>query len=268
MAFLSRDNLKYSSICQYTSAARQLHILLGLPDTVFDSALVKSVQVGFRRVLGDEANRKLPITNGILLKLIPFLKENSGLKAIILTGFFSFARKANLVAPSLAQFDPNINLCRGSFVFTDWGAIMKLAHTKTVQFYERTLYIPLVKVSNCELCPVQALKDHFQASPVAADKPAFYHHNKTGQWQAYTYDTLTRDLKQVLSMAGLDSAKYSAHSLRRGGASFAHQIGVDLPLIQAQGDWASLSVLCYLSRPLDQRLSAAHQMSAAISDLD
>ena len=51
----------------------------------------------------------------------------------------------------------------------------------------------------------------------------------------------------------------------RGGTDFAHSVaGLDLPLIQAQGDWASLSVLCYLTRPLSLRIKAAQRIAEEV----
>lgn len=50
------------------------------------------------------------------------------------------------------------------------------------------------------------------------------------------------------------------HSLRRGGASHAYSKGAPLEMIALMGDWSSLAILCYLTRPLEQRLKIAKLM--------
>lgn len=49
-----------------------------------------------------------------------------------------------------------------------------------------------------------------------------------------------------------------------GGASFAHAMGASLELIQAQGDWASMAVLVYLTRPIEQRVQVAELMAIGV----
>ena len=43
-------------------------------------------------------------------------------------------------------------------------------------------------------------------------------------------------------MLGYDPAKYAGHSFRRGGVSYAFQVGVPLELIKITGDWKSNAV--------------------------
>lgn len=50
------------------------------------------------------------------------------------------------------------------------------------------------------------------------------------------------------------SGRYTSHSLRRGGATALALAGVPLHDIQKIGDWRSLSVLLYLSTPLEYQI--------------
>lgn len=238
--------------------------MLDADTTPFDSMVVKWTLKGFRHSMDLSISQKKPITIEMLSGIAQRLSsmDNSGAKAALLTGFFSFARKANLVPPSGVQFDSNKHLCRGSFMFTSWGVIMKLAHTKTIQSYERCLYVPIASISNSPICPVAALNQHFAWHPVEADAPAFYIKDRRNKLAPLTHNSLTTILKSTLSSLGYPAKEYSCHSLRRGGATFAHSCGVDIPLIQAQGDWASLSVLFYLTRPLSLRIRAARTMAS------
>lgn len=51
IAFLARD-LKYSSICNYVSALKTLHLLHGAPADAFDAFIVKAVMKGYKRIFG------------------------------------------------------------------------------------------------------------------------------------------------------------------------------------------------------------------------
>ena len=139
------------------------HNLLGMDTTQFDNYVVNATLKGFRRMLGDKLHRKLPLTIDMLTKLISSLDVNSGLKAIVLTGFFTFARRSNLVPPSESQFDTEKHLCRGSISFTDGGAIIKISWSKTIQFNERTLYLPMFTLADGHPpVPIAALKQHWR----------------------------------------------------------------------------------------------------------
>ena len=54
-------------------------------------------------------------------------------------------------------------------------------------------------------------------------------------------------LKSSLQKAGFDPAAYSGHSFRRGGCSFAFQIGISPTLIKLRGDWRSNVYERYIS---------------------
>ena len=45
---------------------------------------------------------------------------------------------------------------------------------------------------------------------------------------------------------GLDPSNYSGHSFRRGGASFAFEIGLTLTEVKERGDWRSNAVHGYI----------------------
>ena len=59
---------------------------------------------------------------------------------------------------------------------------------------------------------------------------------------------------------GIDSSKYSGHSFRRGGASFALECGVPVDLIQSQGDWRSNAYQSYIDPSLQFRQSVANTL--------
>ena len=52
-------------------------------------------------------------------------------------------------------------------------------------------------------------------------------------------DILQRCFTLIITALGYDYKQYSLHSLRRGGASVAHQAGVPATEIQRHGTWKS-----------------------------
>ena len=45
---------------------------------------------------------------------------------------------------------------------------------------------------------------------------------------------------------GVDPSQFSGHSFRRGGATFAHRMGVSPLLIKLMGDWSSDAYMSYI----------------------
>lgn len=54
-----------------------------------------------------------------------------------------------------------------------------------------------------------------------------------------THHMFVSTLRKCLQHVGVDTSQYSAHSFRRGGATFAHWLGVDPLLIKRMSDWRS-----------------------------
>ncbi|CAG2193184.1 unnamed protein product [Mytilus edulis] len=145
------------------------------------------------------------------------------------------APKSNLFVPTLAEFDAGKHLSRQDIVFQTSGTLHRIRKSKTIQFANRLLEIPLPRIPNSPLCPSQALLLHVKMIPaVSCPSPAFLYISK-GTTVPLTYSTFLQMLKHSLSQLELDTSGYSGHSFRRGGATFALECGVSSDLIQAQG---------------------------------
>ena len=121
---------------------------------------------GLRPILGDSREQKLPITRDILHRLYSQfrLPRDSGFWAAMLIGFFTFFRESNLVRKSLSTFDSSRNLSRQDIVIRPWGMVIVVHWSKTIQFCQRHLLIPVMGLpTGHPLCPVQAYEDHLQA---------------------------------------------------------------------------------------------------------
>jgi integrase len=69
-----------------------------------------------------------------------------------------------------------------------------------------------------------------------------------------THADLVKGIKELAAAAGVDATKYSGHSLRRGGATMAFQMGVSSHLIKQQGGWKSDAVFLYHELSATDRL--------------
>jgi integrase len=127
------------------------------------------------------------------------------------------------------------------------GIILKIKNTKTIQFSQRSLMIPLPRLVDHKLCPVQAVFNAFRLCPgTPPNHPAFCTASKYG-YTPLTGRQFDRKLQSCLQAAGYNSSQYSAHSLRRGGATWAYQVGLPAETIRAIGDWRSSAYLCYIN---------------------
>ena len=66
------------------------------------------------------------------------------------------ARLANIVPEPAKSFDPRRHLTRGDVAVTSHGLLVTFKCTKTIQFGERRLHIPLLGIADSPLCPVCA----------------------------------------------------------------------------------------------------------------
>ena len=96
VAYLSKT-LKYSSILNYVSAVKFLHMFMGYEYQWNNSFLIKATLTGYKRMLGVDVCRKAPLT----FEMCAIINEcdsgtESGFIACITVGFFTFLGKANL----------------------------------------------------------------------------------------------------------------------------------------------------------------------------
>jgi len=71
------------------------------------------------------------------------------------------------------------------------------------------------------------------------------------RWRAPVHSNSVGAIKKLVKTAGLDWRKYSGHSFRRDGATFAFNPGVSPESIQYLGDWASYTYMRYQKMSLE-----------------
>ncbi len=266
---LSHSLTTYQSIKNYLHGVTVLHKGYGVPCSFMSSFDVKLVLQSVKRNLLKAPNAKLPILPQMLLQFRRSLNLSKPLHATLwaafLLAFFGFFRKANVVPPSPSRFDPASHLARGTVIRTDYGLSIQLSKTKTIQFHQRVLTIPISAIPNHPLDPVAAYHHMCSLIPAPAEAPAFVYPDSRGVLTTLTHATFQSNLRTLLRSIGLEPNHYSGHSFRRGGCSFAFQANVPSELIQQHGDWRSHAYRRYLSFPLSERLRVTSKMADLVT---
>ena len=132
-----------------------------------------------RRVLGDNPNRKRAITINMLIGIYHLLDLSWPFHAagwaLLLVAFFSSLKKSNLLPATYQQVMnkdfPHLRRC--NIHFNAKGVILSVYKTKTIQFKQRVLTIPLPRIHNSILCSTQALHNYLHMVPAPGNFPVF-----------------------------------------------------------------------------------------------
>lgn len=267
-AYLSCKTSSYQSILNHLNALRLFHLFSGVPCDALTSFDVTLTKKGLKRLMGAAPQQKYPITIAILRDIRGILDleqpSQAALWCLFLVAFFSFLRRSNLTVSSLSAFSPAKHLTREDLKLTAAGAILRIKWSKTLQYQERTLFVPIPSIPVSDLCPIQAISHYLQRVPATPAAPFFCLANKSGL-HPITHRSFSASLKRLLTCTGHDATKYSPHSFRRGGATFAYQAGVPERLIQRHGDWSSDAYRRYLVLPLTTRTLVADIMATGLA---
>ena len=267
------ETCSYRTIKTYLNGVRILHLEAGLTNPLPSMFNLERTLRGIKRSKGDiTPNRKMAVTPDILSRIIQrldlFHPGNLAFVATMLVAFFGFFRKAN-VCPTHLGTNPVTEqspVRRCDFEFADDMQLVwvNLRRTKTIQFGQRTLRLPLPAIPGSSLCPVTALHRLFSAVPSSPEDFAFSFPDASGRLTHFTHKNFVNQFKDSLFRIGVDPARYAGHSFRRGGATFAFQCGATPAQIKEQGDWKSSSYLLYLEFDDPARARVASLMAHSI----
>ncbi len=268
--FLAKTLNSYTSVKNYVNGVRVLHLCHGADFAWLSNFEVRLVLQSVRRQLSDTPFAKLPIEPCILLRMYPLLNmlcsEDATLWCSFLVAFFAFLRKSNVVPQSQHTFNPLRHLSRDNIVRTPYGLLIKLYATKTIQFKQRVLEIPIAAIPGSKLDPVAAFDRMCTLAPASGPSPAFLY-RKGDQLISLTHSQFTQRLRHLLGILGLSPQSFSGHSFRRGGLSFGFRANVHIELLKAHGDWRSDAYLRYLTFSQNQKLAVTQAMGRAILSL-
>ena len=168
VVFLARPLAASSTAC-YLNVAHILHQQCGFPNPLQDPLFIFQKDLlmrGIKRLHGHVVRQKLPITPDILHKLHgePVLTNSfdATFWAACVIAFFSFFRKSNLRIPSASSFDPLKHSRMCDIRVYDWGLLLLVRWSKTIQDRNRTLLVPVPRIKHTKLCPHKEIVNAFK----------------------------------------------------------------------------------------------------------
>lgn len=199
-----------------------------------DSELVRSVLRGIRRVHGCEQRRVDPIVREDILAVAdstPNTVKGARDRALILVGFASAMRRSELVALNVADVR-----------FVSEGMVLRLRRSKTDQEGTgRDIGIPFAR---SRACPVKALIAWMEQAQII--EGAIFRSVGKGErvhQSAMTGQSVALVVKHYANLVGLDSSRFSGHSLRAGLITSAAKQGASAWKIRAQSGHKSETML-------------------------
>ena len=265
MLFLSKKLKALGSIKSYVAGVKTLHELMEISVTAFSSVAVKLMWMGLDNWVTHVPKRAAPMDPVVLAAIhdtLDLTKPNEiAFWAVCITAFFILARKSNLIPDK--TFNPVKQLSRRHLKFFKDYVEVVVHWTKTRRPNQEPLEYPLYIIPGSRICPFTALARMIHAIPAHPNSACFIWENGL----PITYSQFTRKLRKCLSKAGFEAKKYSSHSFRSGGATWAHRSGVPGEIIQLLGGWKSDVYKQYLDLPRESRRAAALLMKRKILKL-
>ena len=236
-AYLARF-LVPSSVCIYLNFVGILHKEYGLNNPLLDNWTLSTVLRGIKREKGVPPVPKLPITHDILSFIHSQLNlrdsKQASFWAICLVSFFGLFHKSHLLPPSPKEFSPGTYLTRSDFTFRDSTLLIQVRWSKTIQFGQRIVTVPLVALLPLCLVPFPSRLVHL-------------HLVRPSVGGTHTMPHIGFSPIVILWLV-----------------TFALEAGVPLDSIAVMGDWKSDAMYLYLHMPLSQRLRAQQSISSYI----
>lgn len=252
--FLSRSFKSVDSIRNYISGVNKIHLLLGYSLDNINQYLVNFSLKGLERVKCHCVRQAEPITPELLFNFYQILDMSNTDDVVywclFLFAFFLLARKSNLVYTTLADIAQGKCLLRNSVLVKNEYLEVTINWSKTIQFGERSIVTPLIKIKNSVLCPYTAYMRMIKFVKAAPEDPLFILSNG----KPVSYYLFQKRLRFLLDQLKLDSSLYSTHSFRRGFATFAFRNNVSADEIQILGDWHSDVYKRYISLSVQDKL--------------
>ena len=206
---------KFSTLKRRLATISVIHRLAGHYIDIKHPMITENL-MGIKRVKGSYQKAKKPLLLNDLKSIVNAIDKDKNEKrraknrALILIGFAGAFRRSELVAILFEDID-----------FVPDGVKIFIKRSKTDQSGEgMTKGIPYF--SNKNYCPVISLKNWLEKSEI-----------KSGRIFDISDKSVALTVKKYTAIAGLDSNKYSGHSLRSGFATSVAELGAEERSIMA-----------------------------------
>jgi site-specific recombinase XerD len=245
---LARHGAKVGTMSRRLSAIRFTHQLHDVPDPT-RNARVLAVWEGIRRTHGAPPEQAAPLMPPDLFDVLaacPVTKtwrtpgrapepDLAGARdrALLLVGFVAALRRSELAALTVEAVAEHPN-----------GLVLTLPRSKTNQSGEHVELVVLPRAANPARCPVTALRSWLEVTGIT-DGPVFRGVGKANRARLTSLhpESVNTLVQQAVARAGIDPARYSAHSLRAGFVTYAHLRGASDRAIAHQTRHRSLATI-------------------------
>ena len=187
--------------------------------------------------------------------------ERIVLWSIISIAYFAMLRKSQFSNNSVKTFNPAEQFTREDFQFTDYGISVRVKWSKSEQKHTSCRFIPIARMPQSALCPVNAYSRMVSLVPALPDEPAFGLLHR-GKLRPFSLKVIDKKFQALLSACDLDIGRYSFHSLRRGSASLASAAGCSDSDICCMGNWRPDCYKNYIHLPSEVLLRVTKRMAA------
>ena len=245
---LAQAGAKVGTMSRRLSAIRFVHQLQNQPDPTRNARVI-AVWEGIRRTHGAPPEQAAPLMPPDLFDVLdacpttktwrtrgrPSEPDLAGARdrALLLVGFVAALRRSELAALTVDQVADHAN-----------GLVLTLPRSKTNQTGEQVELVVLPRAGNPDRCPVTALRRWRDLAGVD-EGPLLRPVGKsnTALPRRLNPESVNTLVQQAVARAGLDPARYSAHSLRAGFVTYAHLRGASDRAIAHQTRHRSLATL-------------------------
>ena len=253
------------TIKAYCGTVCHMNELQGFP-LVRRGRLYQETIQGIRRHFKYESKKAAPIMLTMLKKIQPLVNICNGKQVAIwvtmLLGFFMLLRKSNLVTDT-KRHDPVHNLTHRDVRFHRHVMVFMVRWTKTIQWGQRVLPLPMVADYPAELCPVRWVLHLINLIPAHPSQNLLSYLDSNGWVTPVMYWDLTEQMREWLRLRGVWNVnRFSSHSLRRGvtGHAFNNK-NLCEQSVKAMGDWRSQAYREYIDVTVEHRVKAWYQFS-------
>ena len=254
--YLGNGMTSYDSVKGYVSAVKRLHEIGGyeFPKNIH---LLKLEMRGLKLEMDTPVKKAIPMTPKILREIYQHVNLQVPVQVMAYTalvvGFYLFLRKSNLVPDTEGGFNQKEQLTRGDIWTYGNLTMVNITWSKTRQYRQKPLPLPLLRAKHKEVCPVFWVTYVLSKFPGDPGDPMFSYF-KESKRVPLTYDVLATWLKDWVKATGRSPEGYTLHGLRRGGSNFALTCGFATEDLKLMGGWLSDAYMEYLDLTLERRV--------------
>lgn len=251
LVHLAFCGLTFNTINNQVSALVILAKLQGQHIDIRNDFEVSLTLKALKRILGDSATQKDAVFPSDLLAMSKMVDSRNFTQISTWIGIIflyrTMLRKCHIFAD---EFNDHL-LIRSDIEFTDYGMTVRVSSSKTIQYKERSLLLPVCQGGG-KLCIVSLLKWYMHQYPTTSNCPILSCF-KDGELVKVNYSKALTLLKDWGKRANVGK-NLGMHSMRRGAATLMSLGGMPLEDIKDRGDWKTDVFYKYIAYPMQRKV--------------